>query len=42
MTPFPMEVPGDSGIEAGTWPGSINKNWREAGLPDLKRPEAKA
>lgn len=41
MTPFPMEVPGDSGIEAGTWPG-INKDRREAGLPDLKRPEAKA
>lgn len=39
---FLGEVPGDSGIDAGPWPGSINKDRREAGLPVLKLPEAKA
>lgn len=35
-------MPGDSGIETGTWAGSINKHRREAGLPVLTLPEAKA
>jgi hypothetical protein len=37
-----VEVPGASGIEAGAWPGIVNKDRREAGLSILKLPEIKA